>query len=105
MAQALWEVRKTRSLAEVVKFVSKIQVYVIVDQDTTAAWIRDNFPDIHYVRTRYPNEITIENANAIEATVLIPDDAVGREIHVILEVTDDGKPVLYSYRRVIFKVK
>jgi cellulose-binding protein len=292
LAQALWQVRKTRSFAEVVKFVSKIRVYAIVDQDTTAAWIRDNFPDIHYIRTRYPygahqgmykegetslynekwvkknvlnghgplgklysrrpwrlpyaegdtssilyliptglgnqfrpwlgcwggrfqklgprpffldaedhnpnswdagarrhwavarwrrafqndfearmdwcvkpfdqanhnpiaalngevskkivertakhgakvklnadgssdpdgdklsyrwfvykeagdypNEITIENADAKEATVLIPDDAIGREIHVILEVTDNGKPVLYSYRRVIFRVK
>ena len=53
----------------------------------------------------YPNEITIENANAIEAVVLIPDDTAGREIHVILEVTDNGKPVLYSYRRVIFRVR
>lgn len=291
LAQALWQVRETRSLAEVVKFVSKIRVYAIVDQDTTAPWIRDNFPDINYVRTRYPygahqgmymegetsfynekwvkknilnhgplgklysrrpwipryaegdtssilyliptglgdqlrpwlgcwggrfqklgprpffldaedhnpnswdagarrhwtvarwrrafqndfearmdwcvkpfdqanhnpiaalngevskkivertakpgakvklnadgssdpdgdklsyrwfvykeagdypNEITIENADAVEAVVLIPDDAAGREIHVILEVTDNGKPVLYSYRRVIFKVR
>ena len=53
----------------------------------------------------YPNKITIKNANAKEATVLIPDDATGREIHIILEVTDNGKPVLYSYRRVIFKVR
>lgn len=53
----------------------------------------------------YPNEIAIENANAKEAAVLIPDDSVGREIHVILEITDNGKPVLYSYRRVILKVR
>lgn len=52
-----------------------------------------------------PNKITIKNANAKETTVLIPDDAADREIHVILEVTDNGKPVLYSYRRVVFKVR
>lgn len=31
----------------------------------------------------------------------IKADAIGNTIHIILEVTDDGSPTLYSYRRTV----
>lgn len=49
LAQALWKVRTTRSEVEVKKFVSKLKVYSISDQDFSGQWIRENFPDLFYI--------------------------------------------------------
>ncbi len=49
LAQALWKVKMTRSPEEVKKFVSKIRMYTISDQDDTGPWIRKTFPDLFYV--------------------------------------------------------
>lgn len=49
LAQALWKVRFTRSATELEKFVSKIRVYTISDQDDTGPWIRKNFPSLFYI--------------------------------------------------------
>lgn len=44
LAQALWRVSHTRSKAEVERFVNKLRVYAISDQDDSGAWIRATFP-------------------------------------------------------------
>lgn len=49
LAQALWKVRATRSPEDVEKFVSKIRVYTISDQDDSGPWIRKTFPGLFYV--------------------------------------------------------
>lgn len=57
LAQALLDVKSTRSPKQVEKFTRKIRVYAISDQDAinnvhpkgTGAWIRENFPDMWYV--------------------------------------------------------
>jgi hypothetical protein len=49
LAQALWKVRDTRSEKEVKKFISRIKVYAISDQDFSGRWIRTTFPDIFYI--------------------------------------------------------
>jgi hypothetical protein len=49
LAQALWKVRQTRSEKEVNKFVSKLRVYTISDQDDSGPWIRNEFPDLFYI--------------------------------------------------------
>ena len=36
---------------------------------------------------------------------MIPSNAGGKNLHMILELHDDGKPNLYAYRRVIIDVK
>ena len=46
----------------------------------------------------------IQAADKIEAVVTVPKDAAGRTIHVILEVTDNGRPPLTAYRRAILNV-
>ncbi len=51
LAQALWKVRKTRSTAELAKFVSKLRVYAISDQDNSGPWIRKEFPELFYIVT------------------------------------------------------
>ena len=52
----------------------------------------------------YWAETPIRGAEAADAVITVPDNASGRTIHVILEVTDDGKPPLTRYRRLILKV-
>src|SRR5690625_2924864 len=49
LAQALWRIRATRSDAELAKFISKLRVHTISDQDDSAPWIRRNFPDLFYI--------------------------------------------------------
>lgn len=46
----------------------------------------------------------IETANKAQAKLVIPPTKTPGDIHVILEVTDSGKPSLTSYRRVIVSV-
>lgn len=49
LAQALWKVRATRTAADVEKFVSKLRVYAISDQDDSGPWIRMQFPGVFYI--------------------------------------------------------
>jgi hypothetical protein len=49
LAQALWKVRATRSAKELQRFVAKLRVYTISDQDDSGAWIRKTFPELFYI--------------------------------------------------------
>jgi len=51
LAQALWDVKNTRSEKEVKDFVAKLRVYEIGGQDSTGAWIAHTFPDIFWIRS------------------------------------------------------
>lgn len=54
----------------------------------------------------YPGRVAITNAEGLQAELRIPDDAVaGQTIHLILEATDDGRPALTRYQRIIIVVK
>jgi len=53
----------------------------------------------------YNGTISIQNSNAKEASFTAPDVTRAGNIHVILEVKDDGEPNLYSYRRIIVSVE
>jgi hypothetical protein len=49
LAQALWEVRKSRTPEDVDRFVSKLRVYTISDQDDAGPWMRRTFPKLFYI--------------------------------------------------------
>jgi hypothetical protein len=49
LAQALWKVRQTRSKADLDRFVAKLRVYAISDQDDSGPWIRREFPKLFYI--------------------------------------------------------
>ncbi len=49
LAQALTDVRSSRSPGELAKFVNRLRVYSISDQDDAGPWIRREFPDLFYV--------------------------------------------------------
>jgi hypothetical protein len=49
LAQALWRVERDRSPAELARFVAKLRVYTISDQDDSGPWIRSKFPGLFYI--------------------------------------------------------
>jgi Cellulose-binding Sde182, nucleoside hydrolase-like domain/Cellulose-binding protein Sde0182, C-terminal domain len=49
LAQALYELRATKTVAELDRLVSRLRVYTISDQDDSGAWIRKNFPALFYI--------------------------------------------------------
>lgn len=49
LAQALHDVRESRTGTELAKFVSKLRVYSISDQDDAGPWLRREFPDLFYI--------------------------------------------------------
>ncbi len=52
----------------------------------------------------YGGDIRIENEHSPKVTVLLPSDAAGKSLHIILEVTDSGTPALTSYRRIVVEI-
>lgn len=52
----------------------------------------------------YKGSITIEKNSASQCKVIVPSDASGKTIHLILEITDNGIPALTSYRRIVISV-
>ncbi|WP_414617583.1 transposase [Dyadobacter sp. 32] len=54
----------------------------------------------------YPGKLILVGENNETSTFLVPSDAeAGTVFHIILEVTDNGKPALTSFRRAIIRVK
>lgn len=49
LAQALWKVRQTRAPEDVDRFVAKLRVYTISDQDDSGPWLRKTFPNLFYI--------------------------------------------------------
>lgn len=49
LAQALLQVRATRPAADVERFVAKLRIYSISDQDDAGPWIRREFPGLFYI--------------------------------------------------------
>ena len=52
LAQALWKVRATRSPDELARFLAKLRVYAIGDQDSTGPWMREQFPGLSTITQR-----------------------------------------------------
>lgn len=49
LAQALYTIRATKTAEEAARLISKVRVYTISDQDDSALWIREQFPDVFYI--------------------------------------------------------
>ena len=52
----------------------------------------------------YAGEASLTNALSPRATLQTPSDAVGKTIHVVLAIHDNGMPPLAGYRRVVVEV-
>jgi hypothetical protein len=49
LAQALYDIKKTKTKTEAKELIAKLRVYTISDQDDSGIWIRKNFPDLFYI--------------------------------------------------------
>lgn len=49
----------------------------------------------------YSGEIPIEDPNQQTTSFVVPNDALGTTVHVLLVLTDDGAPPLTRYRRLV----
>ncbi|MEX2232909.1 MAG: DUF1593 domain-containing protein [Cyclobacteriaceae bacterium] len=49
LAQALWNVRATRTPDQVKEFIAKLRVHAVYDQDATGPWIREQFPGLFVI--------------------------------------------------------
>ncbi len=52
----------------------------------------------------YEGEVTVR-ADGTRASLRLPADAAGKEIHVVLEATDSGYPPLVRYRRAVVRAR
>ena len=66
--------------------------------DLTYEWIHYKEPGT------YKGTLDILQSKHVQ-TIMIPDDAEGKTIHIVLKVTDNGKPSLASYRRIVLECR
>jgi hypothetical protein len=52
LAQALWRVRRDRTPEKLPRFVAKLRVHAIGDQNSPGPWIREQFPDLYVITQR-----------------------------------------------------
>jgi Protein of unknown function (DUF1593) len=107
LAQALGTVRDNRSAEALARFVGKLRVYSISDQDDAGPAIRRDYPELFYiVKPSRPDSEDYASTTwtGISGDAYIPCKGSGFA-HIILAVTDNGTPALTRYRRVVFEVK
>lgn len=49
LAQALFKLKETKNPTDIKRLVAKLRVYTISDQDDSGIWMRNTFPDLHYI--------------------------------------------------------
>jgi hypothetical protein len=52
----------------------------------------------------YGGAVDIQGNDQQQASFVAPEVDQAKEIHIILELKDDGEPNLYSYRRIVVTV-
>jgi hypothetical protein len=78
--------------------------------DASASFDRDgdklDFKWFHYAEAgSYPQQLTLKDAHNSRVELLVPKDLGNEEIHLVLEVRDQGKPSLVSYKRIVIRKK
>jgi len=49
-------------------------------------------------------KVAINNASAQQASFIAPNEP-GKQVHIILEVTDNGTPPLVAYQRIVCSIR
>ncbi|WCT74152.1 DUF1593 domain-containing protein [Sphingomonas naphthae] len=81
LAQALWSVRATRDPAAVKRFVARLRVHAISDQDDSGPWIRQNFPDLFWIGSIHAfREYAVAGWAGIGFDIIQPDPAVNTKL-------------------------
>jgi hypothetical protein len=69
------------------------------DDELTFNWFRYETAD------NYPGEVEIHDPSDPVQQISVPQDLSKSNVHIVLEVRDNGEPSLVSYRRIILKAK
>lgn len=84
IAQALEEIRRTRSVDEAARLRRRLRVYTISDQDDTGSWIRTNFPKIFYICSIHGwKEYGMATWTGISGDLLMPLDPGGPDANLV----------------------
>lgn len=71
IAQAIWKVQNTRTEEELDKFISKIRIFQIAQQDQTIDWLMDNFPELFVIYSKITYlGIAQNNASWVQENVI-----------------------------------
>jgi hypothetical protein len=49
--------------------------------------------------------VTIANSDSFDGASFVVPNEPGKQVYVILQVTDDGAPPLVGYQRLIFNIR
>jgi hypothetical protein len=52
----------------------------------------------------YAGDVPLSDATSETTSLMVPADAAGKAVHVVLEVTDGGRPALTRYRRAVVRI-
>ena len=52
VAQAIWDVKNTRTEKDLKAFISKLRIFLIAYQDATHGWLMEQFPDLFIIDSR-----------------------------------------------------
>lgn len=69
VAQAVWQVKNTRTADEFNKFIAKLRIYMIVKQDYTADWLLNNFPELFIILSEKNYQGIFWNAPGADTTI------------------------------------
>ena len=93
----------------IVRLVAKAGEVVTLDASASNDPDEDLLQFLWYVYPEagtYPGSPVIKNKTNAVAQIVIPKDAAGKQIHVILQVSDENKIAsLYDYRRIVIDVQ
>jgi hypothetical protein len=57
----------------------------------------------YYEADNATTKLAVKNNTVKSASFIVPNEP-GKQLHVILQVTDNGEPMLTSYKRIIFNI-
>ncbi|KAF2225386.1 DUF1593-domain-containing protein [Elsinoe ampelina] len=84
LAEALNQIKHSRTPEQVASFVRKLRVYSISDQDNSGPWIRFHFPTLFYIVSIHGfSEYAIPTWIGISGEVLRPFDAGGPDTSIV----------------------
>ena len=69
LAQALWKIQKTKSVAETERLIKKIRIYSIGLQDGTGQWLLDNFPQLFCIVSEHNYMGMFNNAEGADGSL------------------------------------
>lgn len=113
-ARADWCVRefKDANHAPVPRVIGSLNRVVKPGETVTLAATATD-PDGHQLRSRWwqytesdsaTTAVTIRNHDSLDQASFVVPNEPGKQVHIVLEVTDDGTPPLVAYQRIVFDI-